>query len=190
MIKIYIFTYNKTNFLIWKLLNQFDYNFSFWYNEFNKNKKEIKNVGEIILLVVLIVLLVAMFVMSYIKRKKYNQGLSSMREELKKGDKVMTDSGIVGEVVDSYTEEEYKYFVLKSGKGDKVGYFSVHANAIYYVFGKDETKTQLTQTKVVDNKEEKKVENVVAEEMLNQKPTQTQTNKPKTSKSNSKKKSK
>ena len=121
--------------------------------------------GEVILLVVLSVLLIAMFVMSYARRKKYNQGLSSMREELKKGDKVMTDSGIVGEVVDSYTEEEYKYFVLKSGKGDKVGYFSVHANAIYYVYGKDEPKTQLAQTKVKENNEEKKVEDVIVEDL-------------------------
>ena len=37
---------------------------------------------------------------------------------------------------------------------DKVGYFSVHANAIYYVYGKDEPKTQLAQTKVKENKEE------------------------------------
>lgn len=144
--------------------------------------------GEIILLVVLVVLLVAMFVMSYVRKKKYNEGLSSMREELKKGDKVMTDSGIVGEVVDSYTEEEYKYFVLKSGKGNNVGYFSVHANAIYYVFGKDENKAN-TQSKVVveEKPEEKKVENLVAEQMLNE-TTKTQ-NKPQ-NKNNSKKKSK
>jgi len=137
--------------------------------------------GEIILLVVLCVLLVAMFVMSYVKRKKYNEGLSSMREELKKGDKVMTDSGIVGEVVDSYTEEDYKYFVLKSGKGDKVGYFSVHANAIYYVYGKDEQKTQLAQTKVAP-KEEKKVEDVIVKDLKqvnNEQKTQNQQNKSK-----------
>ena len=67
--------------------------------------------------------------------------------------------------VDSYTEEEYKYFVLKSGKGDKVGYFSVHANAIYYVYGKDEPKTQLAQTKVKENKEQKKVEDVIVEDL-------------------------
>ena len=124
-----------------------------------------------------------MFVMSYARRKKYNEGLSSMREELKKGDKVMTDSGIVGEVVDSYTEEEYKYFVLKSGKGDKVGYFSVHANAIYYVYGKDEPKTQLAQTKVKENKEEKKVEEVIVEDL---KQVNNQ-NKPNNSKKKSKK---
>ena len=108
--------------------------------------------GEIILLVVLIVLLVAMFVISYMRKRKYNQSLSSMRDELKIGDKVMTDSGIVGEVVDSYTEEEYKYFVLKSGRGANVGYYTVHGNAIYYVFGKDEP-----------NKTTKKAENVVVE---------------------------
>ena len=137
--------------------------------------------GEIILLVVLVVLLVAMFVMSYIRRKKYNQGLSSMREELKKGDKVMTDSGIVGEVVDSYTEEEYKYFVLKSGKGNNVGYFSVHANAIYYVYGKDEPKTQLAQTNVAP-KEENKVEDVIVEDLKqanNEQKTQNKQNKSK-----------
>jgi len=147
----------------------------------NLKGEKINNMGEIILLVVLCVLLVAMFVMSYVKRKKYNEGLSSMREELKKGDKVMTDSGIVGEVVDSYTEEDYKYFVLKSGKGDKVGYFSVHANAIYYVYGKDEQKTQLAQTKVAP-KEEKKVEDVIVKDLKqvnNEQKTQNQQNKSK-----------
>lgn len=93
---------------------------------------------EIILVVVLLVLLVALFVMSSMKKKKFNAEMSQMREELKNGDKVMTDSGIVGEVVDSFVEEDYKYFVLKSGKGDNTGFFTVHANAIYYVFGKEQ----------------------------------------------------
>lgn len=145
--------------------------------------------GEIILLVVLVVLLVAMFAMSYVRKKKYNEGLSSMREELKKGDKVMTDSGIVGEVVDSYAEEEYKYFVLKSGKGNNVGYFSVHANAIYYVFNKDDANKSNQPKVVVEEKpEDKKVENLVAEQMLNE-TTKTE-NKPQQNKNNSKKKSK
>jgi len=144
--------------------------------------------GEIILLIVLIVLLVAMFVMSYIKRKKYNQGLSSMRDELKKGDKVMTDSGIVGEVVDSYTEEEYKYFVLKSGKGDKVGYFSVHANAIYYVFGKDDEKSNQPKVTIEEKPEDKKVENAIVEQMQEvvKNPTNSQNNQNKSKKKSKK----
>lgn len=134
--------------------------------------------GEIILLIVLSVFLIAMFVLSYARKKKYNQGLSSMREELKNGDKVMTDAGIVGEVVDSYTEEGYKYFVLKSGKGNNIGYFSVHANAIYYVFGKEDNQNQPANQ---PKQEDKKVEEVVVQDMKVN---------PKTTQSKSKKKSK
>ena len=76
------------------------------------------------------------------KKKKFNTELGQMRDDLKVGDKVMTDAGVVGEVVESFVEEEYKYFVLKTGKGNNVGYFTVHANAIYYVFGKEEAQKQ------------------------------------------------
>ena len=94
------------------------------------------------ILIVLLVLVVVLFVVSYVRKKKYTNELGQMREELKIGDKVMTDTGVVGEVVDSYIEDEYKYFVLKSGRDNNVGYFAVHANAIYYVFGKEEEKKQ------------------------------------------------
>ncbi len=119
------------------------------------------------LLIILIVLVVALFITSYVRKKKYNSELGQMREELKIGDKVMTDTGVVGEVVDSYIEDEYKYFVLKSGRGSNVGYFAVHANAIYYVFGKEEPKKQnmanvkkekkaekTSETNLADNKQE------------------------------------
>ena len=105
-------------------------------------------ITEIILLVVLIVLVVALFAISYFKKKKFNNELGSMRNELKTGDKVMTDTGVIGEVVSSYEEEGYKYFVLKTGDDKHVGFFTVHANAIYYVFGKEEA----------DKKAEPKVE--------------------------------
>ena len=112
---------------------------------------------EIVLCIVLIVLLVALFVISGMKKKKFNAEMGQMREELKPGDKVMTDSGVVGEVVDSYVEEEYKYFVLKSGKGENTGYFTVHANAIYYFFGKEkaEAEKKVIVVKPATKKEEK-----------------------------------
>lgn len=125
---------------------------------------------EIILVVVLVVLLVALFVISSMKKKKFNQEMGEMREELKPGDKVMTDSGIVGEVVDSYMEEDYKYFVLKSGKGDNSGYFTVHANAIYYVFGKEKAEAEKKVVVIkkpeatVETSKEVKVEEKPAEE--------------------------
>ncbi len=112
-----------------------------------------------VLVIVLLVLVVALFVMSYLKRRKFNGELSAMREELKTGDKVMTDTGVVGEVVESYVEDEYKYFVLKSGKGNNVGYLTVHANAIYYVFGKEDKKADnKVVVKVAPKTEEKSAE--------------------------------
>lgn len=113
---------------------------------------------EIILIVVLLVLLVALFAISFIKKKKFNTEMMQLREELKNGDKVMTDSGIVGEVVDSYMEEEYKYVVLKSGKDENIGFFTVHANAIYYVFGK-ESKKEDKKVVVVARKNEDNPDN-------------------------------
>lgn len=110
---------------------------------------------EIVLCIILIVLLVALFVISFMKKKKFNAELGQMREDLKVGDKVMTDSGVIGEVVDSYVEEEYKYFVLKSGKGDNTGYFTVHGNAIYYVFGKEQKQSDKKVVVVAPKKTER-----------------------------------
>ena len=136
---------------------------------------------EIVLLLVLLVLVVALFVLSYFKKKKFNTELGSMREELKPGDKVMTDTGVVGEVVESFQEDEYKYFVLKTGRGEHTGYFTVHANAIYYVFGKEDQQNQTKKVVVVkpqpkaEVKEEKsEVEAEPAKEEKAEKPAKTE----------------
>lgn len=113
---------------------------------------------EIIILVVLLVLVVALFLLSYFKKKKFNAELGTMRQDLKVGDKVMTDTGVVGEVVEGFTEDEYKYFVLKTGRGEHTGYFTVHANAIYYVFDKDQKPEE---KKIVVVKPQQKVEEKV-----------------------------
>lgn len=128
---------------------------------------------EIVLLVVLLVLVVALFILSYVKKKKFNTELGAMREELKPGDKVMTDTGVVGEVVESFTEDEYKYFVLKTGRGEHTGYFTVHANAIYYIFGKDEPATKkvvvVKKPNTEQAKEAPKAEEKLAEKSVEEK---------------------
>lgn len=116
---------------------------------------------ETIIIIVLLVLLVALFVINGMKKKKFNSELTQMREDLKPGNKVMTDSGIVGEVVDSYTEDEYKYFVLKSGKGANTGYFTVHGNAIYYIFDQEQKQAEKKVVVVAPKKEEKTEESKV-----------------------------
>ena len=105
-------------------------------------------VADIVLIVILVVLVVALFVVSYVRKRKFNNDLGQMRA-----------TGVVGEVVDSYTEENYKYFVLKTGRGNNVGYFTVHANAIYYVFNKEnEEKPQKENFNAKPKESSEKVE--------------------------------
>ena len=94
------------------------------------------DVSSIIMLVILLFLAVLM-VLGYVKRKKFNEKLMQMREELKVGDKVMTDTGVVGEVVSKRNEGEFTFVTLKTGSNDQFGYMEVHAGSIYYTFNKD-----------------------------------------------------
>lgn len=116
-----------------------------------------------IFMLALLAVFMVLIVLSAIKKRKMASQTVEMRAELKNGDKVMTDSGIAGEIVDSYQEEGYKYFVLKTGKGDHTSYLSVHSNAIYYVFGKDQQVAQ-QNLKVEEKIEEKSVESTNIEQ--------------------------
>ena len=94
------------------------------------------NVQSILMLAILAFLVVLM-ILGYAKRRKFNTQLQDLRDNVKVGSKVMTDTGVVGEVAAITTEGEHKYFTLKTGTKDKFGYLQVHANAVYYVFDKE-----------------------------------------------------
>ena len=94
------------------------------------------DVSTIIMLVIVFFLAVLMG-LGYIRRKKFNDKLMLMRSQLKVGDKVMTDTGVVGEVVDKRTDGEFRFVTIKTGTEDHFGYMEVHENAVYYTFGKD-----------------------------------------------------
>ena len=100
---------------------------------------------ESILMLAILLFLVVLMVLGYMKRRKFNTQLQDLRENIKVGDKVMTDTGVVGEIVDVATEGEHKYFTIKSGTDDKFGYVKVHANAVYYVFDKETPKYATTE---------------------------------------------
>lgn len=94
------------------------------------------DVGSIIMLLVLLCL-VALLVFGQFKRKKVDARLAQMRTDLKEGDKVMTDTGIMGVVVSKRTQDEINLVTIKTGEGEHVGYMEIHEAAIYYTFNKD-----------------------------------------------------
>ena len=109
---------------------------------------------ESVLMLAILLFLVVLMVLGYMKRRKFNTQLQDLRQNIKVGDKVMTDTGVVGEIVDISTEGEHKYFTLKSGTDDKFGFVKVHFNAVYYVFDKNEPKYATTESEEDEDSEE------------------------------------
>ena len=110
---------------------------------------------ESVLMLSILLFLVVLMVLGYMKRRKFNTQLQDLRENIKAGDKVMTDTGVVGEIVDVETEGEHKYFTIKTGSKKNFGYVKVHANAVYYVFDKETPKYATTES---DEDEDEDVE--------------------------------
>ena len=108
---------------------------------------------ESILMLAILAFLVVLMVLGYTKRRRFNTQLQDLRDNIKVGNKVMTDTGVVGEIVDVTTEGEHKYFTIKTGTKDKFGYIKVHANAVYYVFGA-ENQPKYANTKSEEDTEE------------------------------------
>ena len=95
---------------------------------------------ESALMLAILFFLVLLMVFGYAKRRRYNNQLQAIRDNIKKGDKVMTDTGVVGEIVDISTEGEHSYFTIKTGTDKQFGFIKVHSNAVYCVFDKETPK--------------------------------------------------
>ncbi len=94
------------------------------------------DVGSIVM-ILLLVCLVGLYVLGTVKRKKGDAKLQVMREELKVGDKVMTDTGIYGEIVAKREQGEYTFVTIKTGDDKHTSYLEVIQEAIYYTFNEN-----------------------------------------------------
>ncbi len=95
------------------------------------------DVTQIILIVFIVLLLIAYPIMVFSKNKKEGQRMQEQTNSLKRGDKVLTTSGVYGTIVDLKLEEDKKIVTIETGTDKKKGYISVDAYAIYQIF-KDE----------------------------------------------------
>lgn len=101
---------------------------------------------DYIIVIVLLVVLVLLLVLSYFRKKKYNDEVEKMQNEVKKNDKIMTYSGIIGTVVDIFEEEGVKQLVIKTGHKTNFGFIQIDIKAVYGVVGlKDAVKVEKTE---------------------------------------------
>lgn len=106
---------------------------------FNLLGAESNNTGSIILMVALVVLLVGYIFFGMRARKKNQEKAVQMLNELKTGDKVVTNAGIYGEIVSIKETNMGKVVTIKTGDDEtkKISYLTINASVI---LGIDEKK--------------------------------------------------
>ena len=87
---------------------------------------------------VLLALIIVLYIVSAVRRKKYNEQNQQMLNDLKPGVKVKTYSGIYGKIVSIKETTDGKVVLLELGEGSKTSYMSVDANAIFGVDQKED----------------------------------------------------
>lgn len=97
---------------------------------------------QIILIVVIVLLIVIYPIMITARNKKENQRMQEQTNSLKRGDKVLTTSGVYGTIVDLQLENDKKVVTIETGTDKKKGYISVDAYAIYTIFKDEEKKDE------------------------------------------------
>ena len=104
------------------------------------------NATQIVLIVFIVLLIIIYPILISHRNRRENQRVQEQTNSLKRGDKVLTTSGVYGTIVDLHLEEDKKFVTIETGSGNKKGYIAVDAYAIYTVF-KDEEQVKAEEEK-------------------------------------------
>lgn len=107
---------------------------------------------------ILLVLCVVLFVLYYFRNKKYQQNAETMSNNLKKGDKVKTYSGVYGTIVEIVQTDDGKVVTIETGNDKHKSYVSYDIRAVYAINELEkpvETKVEEKPVEPVEQKEEK-----------------------------------
>ena len=106
---------------------------------------------------ILLVLCVVLFVLYYF-RNKYQQNAETMSNNLKKGDKVKTYSGVYGTIIEIVQTDDGKVVTIETGNDKHKSYVSYDIRAVYAINEPEkpvETKVEEKPVEPVEQKEEK-----------------------------------
>lgn len=137
---------------------------------------------QIILICLIAVLLIAYPILMFTKNKKESQRITEQTNSLKRGDKILTTSGVYGKIIDIKLEGNSKQITIETGSGNYKSYMTIDAYAIYSVI-KDEVPVAKDITKTSEKEAEKPEVEKAVEEKTEEKPK----SKPKSKKSENKK---
>ena len=97
---------------------------------------------QIILIVFIALLIIIYPILISTRNKKENQRMQEQTNSLKRGDKVLTTSGVYGTIVDLQLDDDRKIVTIETGTEKNKGYISVDAYAIYTIFKEEDTANE------------------------------------------------
>lgn len=115
-----------------------------------------------VLIGLIVILVIAYPLLTNMRNKKENERLIEQTNSLKRGDKILTRSGVYGTILEVRQEENgAKTVVFETGNDKYKSYMTIDAYAIYAVLNdKPETKEEI---KIKEPKVEEKTETKVEE---------------------------
>lgn len=114
-------------------------------------------IGFIALLIIVYPIMIAT------RNKKENQRMQEQTNSLKRGDRIITTSGIYGKIVDLQLDNDKKIVTIETGTEKNKGYVSVDAYAIYSIIKDEEIINEQQTPAVEEKKEEPQVQETVEE---------------------------
>lgn len=93
---------------------------------------------QIVLIVLIVALIVIYPIMIYSRNKKQRAQMQEQTNSLKRGDKVLTASGVYGTIVDLHMEGDKTIVTIETGRDNHKGYISLDAYAIYSILRDEE----------------------------------------------------
>ena len=113
-----------------------------------------------ILIALVLVLIIAYPILMSRRNKKENERIVEQTNSLKRGDKILTTSGVYGTILEVREEDGAKKVVIETGNAQYKSYMTIDAYAIYTVL-KDEK--ELAKEAAAKAEKEAKAEKIVEE---------------------------
>lgn len=111
---------------------------------------------QIVLICLIAVLVIAYPILITRKNKKETQRMTEQTNSLKRGDKVLTTSGVYGIILEVRQDGTSKQVTIETGSGKYKSYMTIDAYAIYQVIKDQPIETAKDITKSDEKKDDKK----------------------------------
>ena len=112
-----------------------------------------------------IVLIILYPILTSVKNKKAQQKFIEQTNSLKRGDKILTTSGVYGTVVEVREENGAKMVVIETGNAQHKSYMTIDAYAIYTVIDDKKEDAQKAEEKKEEPKTQEKSKEEKVEEI-------------------------